>query len=161
MRFSLPLTDVSGAEMPNWDYSRDAPLENIFLPPIVEIPSSEEDIRIEPFFPRVGKYEETQYVITGPALPYLPPKVTRILERGKERKLSAKEFSKLMETIANISIKFYNIIDGKYVAIGLNGRVVEAADSQLDLLSKIQGVKFNTQVFVWHAGSDVFSGWTT
>ena len=104
---------------------------------------------------------ETQYVMSGPSLPYFPPKVTSLIEKGMKRTLTEKEFSRLIENIADISIKFYNIRDGKYLAIGFNGRILDVADSQLDLLSKLQGKKFQTQVFVWRAGSEMFSGWAT
>jgi hypothetical protein len=84
-----------------------------------------------------------------------------LLETSKRKPLRDKETTKLLSQIADICINFYNIKKGKYIAIGLDGRVMESADSQINLLLKIQGRIFKKQVFVWHVGEDVFSGWTT
>lgn len=161
MRLAEALFDVSTTQSPSWDYTRDSPIENIFPISPLKTPSHEENFKIKEKFPKGGMELETQYVISGPSLPYFPPNVTKLIEKGMKRTLNEKEFSRLIENIAEISIKFYNIRDGKYLAIGFNGRILDVADSQLDLLSKLQGKTFQTQVFVWRAGSDVFSGWAT
>ena len=158
MRFDTALADVSIPQSPSWGYTRDVPFEKIFPISPIEIPSPEKKLEIEDKIPLGGMNLETEYVISGPSLPYFPPKVTRVIEIGNKRTLNEKEFSRLIENIADISIKFYNIRDGKYIAVGFNGRIIDVADSRLDLLSKLQGKKFQTQVFVWKAGSDVFSG---
>jgi len=156
----IQFSDVSGIQNPSWDYTQDTQLERLFPAPTIETTPNFKGINKQPRWQGEDSYKESPYVITGPSLPYLPPKVMKLIKRGREKALSENDFSKLMVNIANISISFYKLKKGKYVAIGLNGRVVEIGNSQLELLSKIQGKKYSTQIFVWQVGADVFSGWT-
>jgi len=158
---SSPIPDLSEAQIANWHYSRDSPFQSIFSAPLYEKPYEKEWFALEPFKSTSDTYNEVQFRFSGPAKPHIPRSVIQLLERSKKRPLKAKETTKVLAKIADISINFYKIKEGKYIAIGLDGRVVESADSPIDLLSKIQGRVFKTQVFVWHVGKDVFSGWTT
>ena len=138
----------------DWDYSEEAlPLQvplNVQLetPVNLEKPDSLNEF-----------YQENHYELSGSARPYLPPYVTKILERWARRPLTSKQAVKVMKDIAKIAIDFYDIQEGKYVAIGFDGRVVDSASSSFDLLMKIQGRQLTIKTFVWHVGYDAFSGW--
>ena len=78
--------------------------------------------------------------------------------------INASKSAQIQTNLKTYGVKkcyFYNISEGKYLAIGLNGKIYESADSELDLVSKLQGKKYDAQVFAWHSGFDVFSGWRT
>lgn len=96
-----------------------------------------------------------------PPKPWLPPKLIQKLDSAKRRPLKRQEMVKLIEEIAKISIDFYQVKPGEFIAIKLDGRIVDSSDSQIDLLMRIQGKKFDTQVIVWEVGSETFSGWRT
>jgi len=104
-------------------------------------------------------YQENHYELFGSARPYLPPNVTKMLRKWVTRPITNKQAIKVMKDIAEIAIDFYDIQEGKYVAIGLDGRVVESANSSFDLLMKIQGRQLSIKTFVWHVGSDAIAGW--
>lgn len=148
---SIPSTGTYGAD---WDYSEAA------LPPQTPLNVQPETlVTLEKPESRTGFYLKDHYELNGSARPYLPPTVTKILEKWATRPLTSKQAIKVMKDIAEIAVDFYDIQKGKYIAIGFDGRVVESADSSFDLLMKIQGRKLPIKKFVWHAGFDVFAGW--
>lgn len=104
-------------------------------------------------------YQEPHYELRGSARPYLPPNITKMLGKWVTRPLTSKQAIKVMKDIAEIAVDFYGIQEGKYIAIGLDGRIVESASSSFDLLMKIQGRQLPIKTFVWHVGSDTFAGW--
>jgi len=108
---------------------------------------------------QTGFYQEPHYELWGSARPYLPPNVTKMLRKWAANPLTDKQATKVMKDIAEIAVDFYDIQEGKYVAIGFDGRVVESASSSFDLLMKIQGRQLPIKTFVWHVGSDAFAGW--
>lgn len=91
--------------------------------------------------------------------PWLPPKILSKIEKMKRTSLRNKELVSLLEEIANISIDFYGLKRGNFVALRLDGRIAESAKDEFDLLFKIQGKKFDVPVFVWKVGSNSFAGW--
>jgi len=149
--FAYPLTGSSGI---NWDYSKSA------LPSQESLNTqSEPHATLEKPELRTGFFQEGHYELHGPVKPYLPPKIIKTLERWAKRPISDKAAIKVMKDIAEITIDFYKVQEGKYIALGFDGRIVESADSSFDLLMKIQGRKFPINTFVWRVGSDVFAGW--
>lgn len=91
--------------------------------------------------------------------PWLPSSVLQKLSKMKKTPLRKAEMVALVEDIVKISTEFYQVKLGTFIAIKLDGRIVEAADTEIDLLLKIQGKKFDTPVIVWETGSESFSGW--
>ena len=90
---------------------------------------------------------------------HIPPDLQKLL--NKANTLNPDEMTHLIEGIAKAAIDFYKLKQGKYVAIGFNGCILESADSKIELLMKIQGRDFKQDIFVWHVGSDSFMGWET
>lgn len=103
--------------------------------------------------------EATSYGFKDPLKPYIPENLKKLIEKGKRSRLNEKEMVKLMEGIAEISTEFYELKEGKYVAIGFDGKILESADSQVKLLMKIQGREFQQDLFLWRVGSGSFTGW--
>ena len=91
--------------------------------------------------------------------PWLPPKLLSQFNKMKKTPLREKEMTDLIEHIARISVDFYHVKSGKFISIRLDGVIVESADTEIDLLLKIQGKRFDMPVFVWKVGSESFSGW--
>jgi hypothetical protein len=102
---------------------------------------------------------DKEYSLFGQPQPWLPPDIIKLLQIGKKRKLSNKQMTYLFNKIAKISIEFYKIQSGKFVAFYFNGRIVEIAENSIDLLAKIEKQGYKKQIFVWKVGSDVYSGW--
>lgn len=105
------------------------------------------------------KKESSEFTFFDTSKPYIPPNLQRLLDKATKIPLKSEEMTRLIDGIAKISIEFYELKSGKFVAIGFNGRVIESADTQIKLLMKIQGREFKQDIFVWHVGSDSFSGW--
>ena len=103
--------------------------------------------------------EELDFGFDHPPRPWLPPEVHRKFEKMKRGPLGQEEMVELIENIADISVNFYNVKRGKFIAVRFDGRIVESADTQIELLLKIQGKKFKIPVFVWEVGAESFSGW--
>ena len=150
---SFPSTGNLGGD---WNYSQTALPQQELL----NVPSENPAIFKKPKL-RTGFFQENHYELDGNTRPYLPPSITKMLEKGATRPLTSKQAVKLMKEIAEITIDFYNIHEGKFLAIGFDGRIVDSANSSFDLLMKMQGRKIPIQTFVWHVGSDAFSGWDT
>lgn len=144
----------TGIDMSDWNYSQTALPQQELL----NIPS-EYPVTFETPALQIGFFQENHYELQGQRRPYLPPSITKMLEKGAKRPLTSKQAVKLMKEIAEITIDFYNIHEGKFLAIGFDGRVVDSANSSFDLLMKMQGRQIPIQTFVWHVGSDAFSGW--
>lgn len=148
---SFPSTGISGGD---WNYSE------AILPQqeLLNVPS-ETPVNLEKPKLRIGFFQENHYELDGNTRPYLPPSITKMLEKGATRPLTSKQSVKVMKGIAEITVNFYDIQEGKFIAIGIDGRVVDSANSSFDLLVKLQGRQIPIQTFVWHVGSDAFSGW--
>ena len=95
----------------------------------------------------------------SPPKPWLPPKLRAKLERMKMKPLKKHEMVNLIEDIANVCVEFYQIQEGKFIAARFDGRIVESADTQIELLLKIQGKNFGMPIITWEVGSESFSGW--
>ena len=91
--------------------------------------------------------------------PWLPPTVLDELDKLKKGMIDRKEMTDLMNKIAEISINFYKLESERFVALRFDGRIVEDADSEIELLLKIQGRNYGMPVFVWRVGYDSFIGW--
>lgn len=103
--------------------------------------------------------QSSSFVFKSAPRPWFPPEVLRKLRKMQKTPLRKAEMVGLVEDIAKISMEFYQVRPGAFIAMNLNGRIVESADSEIDLLLRIQGKKFDTSVIVWEAGSESFSGW--
>jgi hypothetical protein len=91
--------------------------------------------------------------------PWLPPEAIRLLSKLRmQKQLSPSELTNLMDIIARRTIDHFKLTQGKFVAITLSGKIVELANTKLELLKKIQGVSYPEEVFVWKVGCDSFSG---
>lgn len=97
----------------------------------------------------------------GSLKPWLNLKIKNLINKSSEKPLSQNEMIYLIRELAKVSIDFYNIKKGKYVAFDLEGRIVENADTEMNLISKVQERNFKKQIFLWHVGYDTFSGWNT
>lgn len=93
-------------------------------------------------------------VFTGP---WLPPRVKKLLEKGPR---TERDLVGLMKMIAERASIYFELSEGKLVAMTFHGQVVEVSDTRVGLLKKIQGRKYREQIFVWKIGSDAFSGRT-
>lgn len=93
--------------------------------------------------------------------PWLPPRLIQKLDSLRRMQPKRKEMVELIEEIAKISIDFYQVKSGTFIAMKFDGRIVDSSDTQIGLLLRIQGKKFDTPVIVWEVGSESFSGWRT
>jgi hypothetical protein len=91
--------------------------------------------------------------------PWLPPTIIDKIDKLRKGIIDRTEMVNLIKKIAEISIDFYNISAEHYVAIRFDGRIVEDANSEIELLLKIQGRDYGIPVFVWHVDHDSFLGW--
>lgn len=148
---SFPSTGTYGTD---WVYSKAA------LPPQapLDVQSETPATLKKPKSPK-RFFQKEHYKLWGSARPYLPPNIIKMLKKSATRPLTNKQAVKVMKDIAEITVDFYNIQEGKYIAIGFDGRVVDSAGSSFDLLMKIQGRKLPIKTFVWQVGSDAFAGW--
>ena len=90
--------------------------------------------------------------------PWLPPQALKLLNKLKNQQLTERELVTLMDILAQRAIEHYRLEHGKFVAIALDGKIVELADTKLDLLRRIQSRRFSDQIFVWRVGYESFSG---
>jgi hypothetical protein len=91
--------------------------------------------------------------------PWFPPNVFNKIDKLRQGLIDRVEMTGLLNEIATISINFYNLASEQFVALRFDGRIVEVADSEIELLLKIQGRDYGTPVFVWHVGYESFLGW--
>jgi hypothetical protein len=117
------------------------------------------DIEFGHFKPFQFTEECTSYGFKNQPKPWLPQAVRSKIEKMKRTPLRNKELVCLLQEIAEISIDFYSVKPGHSIAIGLDGKIVESAESEFELLLKIQGKKFSVPIFVWKVGSNSFAGW--
>ncbi|MDH5266103.1 MAG: hypothetical protein OEW62_00340 [Candidatus Bathyarchaeota archaeon] len=96
-----------------------------------------------------------------PPKPWLPPRLLQKLASMRRTQLKREEMVELIEQIAKISIDFYQVKPRAFIAMKFDGRIVDSADTEIDLLLRIQGKRFDMPVIVWEAGSESFSGWRT
>ncbi len=158
MIFELPSSHfLTGTQGVDWNYSKTVMPNRIFLQPSLKAP--ETPVTLEKPELETGYYQEDHYELSGSVRPYLPSKITKKLEKWAKQPLDDKEALKVMKDVAEIAINFYNVHEDKYLAIAFNGRIVESANSSFDLLMKLQGRELPYETFVWHVGSDVFTGW--
>jgi len=104
-------------------------------------------------------YEVGSFRLLRPFKPHFPQKIQATIEKMMRRPLRPSEMVNLIDEICIISADFYKIKNGKHIAVRLDGTVVESADSELDLLLKIQGRQFSVPVFVYEVGADSSLGW--
>jgi hypothetical protein len=90
--------------------------------------------------------------------PWLPPKALSIIDRIKNGPISEGDATSLMQLVAEQVIDHFHLQSGKYFASTLYGRIVETANTNIELLKKLQGQTFEGEIFVWRVGSDSFSG---
>ena len=92
--------------------------------------------------------------------PWFPLKIRDKLEKMKKGTIRREEMTDLIKKIAEISIDFYDIESERFIAVGFDGRIVEDADTEIELLLKVQGKRYGMPVFVWHSGYESFLGWS-
>jgi len=90
--------------------------------------------------------------------PWLPPQALKLLNKLKNQQLTEREPVILMDILAQRAAEHYKLERGKFVAITFDGKIVELADTKLDLLRRIQSRRFSDQIFVWRVGYESFSG---
>ncbi|MCW4048107.1 MAG: hypothetical protein NWE89_00070 [Candidatus Bathyarchaeota archaeon] len=139
-----------GFNQPQWT-------KDDYFPSSIDPYSKPEDL--ETVTPFTAPKEPTDYRFNNPSRPYIPKNLKNILDKGKILPLEEDEMTILIEGIAKVSIEYYELNLGKFVAISFDGRILESADSQIKLLMKIQGKDFKQDLFLWHVGSDSFLGW--
>ena len=86
------------------------------------------------------------------------PKALSIIDRIKKGRISESDATTLMQLVADQVIDHFNLQSGKYFASTFYGRIVEVANTPLELLKKLQGQTFEEEIFVWKVGADSFSG---
>lgn len=91
-------------------------------------------------------------VFTGP---WLPPRVKKLLEKASR---TERDLVGLMEMVAERASIYFELSEGKFVAMTFHGQIMEVADTRLGLLKKIHGRRYREQIFVWRVGSNTFSG---
>jgi hypothetical protein len=90
--------------------------------------------------------------------PWLPPTALKLLGKLKTGSITEKEVLKLMDLVAERASAHFQLSEGKFVAMTFHGRIVEASDTRVGLLKKIQTRKQEESIFVWRIGSNAFSG---
>ena len=117
------------------------------------------EIKLGSFMPYRFTEECKSFGFKDQPRPWFPQSLRNKIERLGRGSLRNRELVSLLQEIAEISIDFYEVKSGHCVAIRLDGKIVESADTEFELLIKIQGLKFDSPVFVWKAGSNSFAGW--
>jgi len=90
--------------------------------------------------------------------PWIPPKALELLNKSKKGPITERQLVILMELVGKRASEHFQLRKGKFVAMTFHGRVVEVADTRVNLLKKIQVQKHREQIFVWRAGYKAFSG---
>lgn len=125
--------------------------------------------RLDPFASEYNQIESELYTWFKPQAffrsqrykPYLPENIQRLITRMSKGLLKEDEWVHFVDEICDISVKFFNIKEGKHIAIKVDGTVVESADSEINLLLKIQGRNYDSPIFICEAGVGSDSGWST
>jgi hypothetical protein len=105
--------------------------------------------------PQSGRIEGIGFSLNNP---WLPTNALKLLERLKRGPIIERELVKLMDIVAERAAVHFQLNEGEFVAMTFSGRIVEVSDTRVGLLKKIHGQKYREQIFVWRAGSNVFSG---
>jgi hypothetical protein len=117
------------------------------------------DIPLGSFKPFLFTEECKSFGFRNQPKPWFPQSLKNKIERLGKGSLRNRELVSLLQEIAEISVDFYEVKSGHCIAIRLDGKIVESAETEFELLIKIQGMKFDAPVFVWKAGSNSFAGW--
>jgi hypothetical protein len=117
------------------------------------------DVSLDGFKPYLFIEECKSFGFRDQPKPWFPQSLKNKIERLGRGSLRNRELVSLLQEIAEISIDFYEVKSGHCIAIRLDGKIVESAETEFELLIKIQGQKFDAPVFVWKAGSNSFAGW--
>ena len=127
------------------------------------VPSEDDISKTEPTWEDIPfSFEQRLHLgFNRPPRPWLPPRLIQKLDSLRRIQPKRKEMVELIEEIAKISIDFYQVKPGTFIAMKFDGRIVDSSDTQIGLLLRIQGKKFDTPVIVWEVGSESFSGWRT
>lgn len=104
-------------------------------------------------------YEVGSFKIQRPIKPHFPLKTQEKIQKLMRRPLKPSDMVSLIDEICGVSVDFYKIRKGKHIAVKIDGTVVESADSELDLLLKIQGRQFGVPIFVYEVGTESSPGW--
>jgi len=91
--------------------------------------------------------------------PWLPQALRNKLEKMVKGTITRAQLATAIEEVARITAEFYKVKNGRFIAAKFDGRIVESAETEIDLLLKIQGKAFAGTIFVWQVGSDSFTGW--
>lgn len=132
--------------------------------PINSVVDTEEILTTEPTLKDQALFQKEEMLRLGfnsQPRPWFSPALLQKLDKARKGVLKKEEFVDLIEQIAKISVDFYQVEFGRAIAVKFDGRIVEYADTEIDLLLKIQGKKFDIPIFVWKVGSESFSGWRT
>jgi len=147
---------------PHWIHSKTeveaTPAELSFEPEsnIDTEPLSRERLR---FSPETFELSRLRLGFHSSPRPWLSPQLLARLDKMRRTSLNKKEMVGFIEDIARITVEFYQVKEGKFIAARFDGRIVESADTQIEILLKIQGRDFGMPIFVWEVGSESFSGW--
>lgn len=137
--------------------------EHFLRPSIRERPSSYFPVAIElmPSLEKWAGFETLFHYRIGfdtSMDPWLSPDID-LLRKIKGRALSEQEAVRLMSALADRASEHYDLRRGEFVAITFSGKIVDVADTKIDLLKKVQGKRYSEQIFVWEVGSESFTGW--
>lgn len=113
---------------------------------------------VDEMFQSGGYLDRIESTGFPPNRPWLPSNALELLSRLKRGPISEKRLVKLMKLIAERASAHFQLAEGKFVAMTFVGRIIEASDTRIGLLKKIQSQKYPEQIFVWKVGSDAFSG---
>jgi len=106
-------------------------------------------------------YEVGSYRHRRPLKPHFTLKTQEKIRKLMRHPLKSSDMVKLIDKVCTISAEFYNIRRGKHIAVKIDGTIVESADSEIDLLLKIQGRQFGVPVFAHEVGAESTPGWST
>jgi hypothetical protein len=133
-------------------------------PPINSVSDIEEILATKPALKdqvSFQKEERLQLGFNSQPRPWFSPALLQKLDKIGKGVLKREELVGLIEQIAKICADFYQVESGRVIAVKFDGRIIESADTEIDLLLKVQGKKFDMPIFVWKVGSESFSGWRT
>lgn len=146
--FNSPIFDQEGTPSPE---------QQLMTKPMVDLEwiSSEDDgLKIEN---STCKIKLPEFPIDRP---WLPQKALKIIGKIRKGQISENELITLMESVADQATTHFKLQSGKFVALTFFGQIVEVSDTRVGLLKKIQGSRFEEEIFVWRVGSNSFSGRT-
>lgn len=135
------------------------------------IRNHDEQLRVDPtvhtedqFIPRGGSVEfrdfprKIEHEVFSFNRPWLQPAILRLLEKTRKGSTKEEELIMLMQMVAERASEHFRLEEGKFVAMTFHGRIVEISDTRVGLLKKMQGRKYEEQVFLWRIGFNAFGG---